>query len=196
MSVRLRAVRHPLEAPIPHASKLCPFDASRGNRKTNFWFSQCARRSRKCEYPTMPRRGLLKRRDNGGDHAPYIKEDQEQLHVETSLLAPLSISGPHSDSSGGHIPTPLSSSFSSSDIGTPISSVNLMDNAASSSSLSTPTLVPNPKVGQSVLKLPTTKQSTQRKPAIACLFCREHKIACGAPPVGRADTTCKYVVPI
>ncbi|KAI9447137.1 hypothetical protein BJY52DRAFT_1127628, partial [Lactarius psammicola] len=29
-----------------------------------------------------------------------------------------------------------------------------------------------------------------RKPAIACLFCRERKIACGAPPVGSADPTC------
>jgi hypothetical protein len=53
--------------------------------------------------------------------------------------------------------------------------------------------VPNPKAGQGVMKLPTTKRSARRKPAIACLFCRERKIACGAPPVGSADTTCKYV---
>jgi hypothetical protein len=32
-------------------------------------------------------------------------------------------------------------------------------------------------------------------PAVACLFCRERKITCGAPPVVSADTTCKYVCP-
>ena len=94
------------------------------------------------------------------------------------------------------INTPQSSSFSSSDTGTPTSSVNLMDNPPTSSSLPATTMVPNPKAGQGVLKLPSTKRSARRKPAIACLFCRERKIACGAPPVGSADTTCKYVVPL
>jgi hypothetical protein len=28
---------------------------------------------------------------------------------------------------------------------------------------------------------------------IACLFCREREIACGAPAVGSVDTTCRYV---
>ncbi|KAH9956349.1 hypothetical protein BC827DRAFT_1270998 [Russula dissimulans] len=103
----------------------------------------------------------------------------------------LSIPGPLSYSpGGGRIPTPLSSSFSSSDTGTPTSSVNRLENPATSSSLPAPTLVPNPKAGQGVLKLPSTKRSARRKPAIACLFCRERKIACGAPPVGSADTTC------
>ncbi|KAF8477677.1 hypothetical protein DFH94DRAFT_846064 [Russula ochroleuca] len=197
--------------------------------------NQCARRSRKCEYPTRRRH---KRRDNGVDHAPYTKEDQEQLHVGTSmprastllhghgslhhgqytldsfrlvqdlaaypgfsssadsarrnLLPPsLSIPGPNSYSPGGRIPS-LSSSFSSSDAdaGMPTSSVNLMDNTATSSSLPTPTLVLNRKAGQGVLKLPKTERSTRRKSAIACLFCRERKVACGAPPAGSADSTC------
>ncbi|KAI9447236.1 hypothetical protein F5148DRAFT_1344699 [Russula earlei] len=102
----------------------------------------------------------------------------------------LSIPGPLSYSPGGRISTPLSSSFSPSDTGTPTSSVNLLENGSSASSLSPPTLVPNPKAGQGVLKLPSTKRSARRKPAIACLFCRERKIACGPPPVGSADTTC------
>jgi len=102
----------------------------------------------------------------------------------------LSIPGSLSYSPGVRINTPQSSSFSSSDTGTPTSSVNLMDNPPTSSSLPAPTLVPNPKAGQGVLKLPSTKRSARRKPAIACLFCRERKIACGAPPVGSADTTC------
>ena len=45
--------------------------------------------------------------------------------------------------------------------------------------------------GRGLLKVPSTKRSARRKPAIACLFCRERKIACGAPPIGSADTTCK-----
>ena len=70
-----------------------------------------------------------------------------------------------------------------------------MDNTEMSPSIPMPTPVPNPKAGQGELKLPTTKRA-RRKPAIACLFCRERKIACQAPPVGSADTTCKYVVPL
>ena len=45
-------------------------------------------------------------------------------------------------------------------------------------------------------RLPTTKRRARRKPTIACLFCRERKIACSAPPVGSADMTCKYVAPL
>jgi hypothetical protein len=48
--------------------------------------------------------------------------------------------------------------------------------------------------GMGALKLPSTRRSARRIPAMACLFCRERKIACGAPPVGSADTTCKCVV--
>jgi len=92
------------------------------------------------------------------------------------------------------IHTPVSSSFSSSDIGTPTSSIHLVDSGATSSSQAQApapvSLAPNPKAGQGVLKLPSTKRSARRKPAIACLFCRERKIACGAPPVGSADPTC------
>ncbi|KAI0245020.1 hypothetical protein BJV78DRAFT_793797 [Lactifluus subvellereus] len=54
-------------------------------------------------------------------------------------------------------------------------------------------MVPSPKAGQGVFKLPSTKRHARRKPAPACLFCRRRKIACGAPPVGSADTTCKCV---
>jgi hypothetical protein len=81
-------------------------------------------------------------------------------------------------------------------MGTLTSSVNLLDATATTSSLPAPTLVPNPKAGQGVLKLPSTKRGARRRPAIACLFYRERKIACGAPPVGSADTTCKYIVPL
>jgi hypothetical protein len=45
-------------------------------------------------------------------------------------------------------------------------------------------------------RLPTTKSTAWRKPAIACLFCLQRKIACSAPPVGSTDMTCKYVVPL
>ncbi|KAH9169380.1 hypothetical protein EDB89DRAFT_1481701 [Lactarius sanguifluus] len=102
----------------------------------------------------------------------------------------LAIPGQLAYSPGARNPTPLSSSFSSSDIGTPTSSIHLDTNAASSSQVPPPASAPNPKAGQGVLKLPSTKRSARRKPAIACLFCRERKIACGAPPVGSADPTC------
>jgi hypothetical protein len=32
-----------------------------------------------------------------------------------------------------------------------------------------------------------------KKPPLACLFCRGRKIACGPPPPGSTDKTCKYV---
>ena len=57
-----------------------------------------------------------------------------------------------------------------------------------SSSLLTPTPVPNPRAGQGVLKSPTAERRAQHKPAIASLFCRERKITCGASLVGSADT--------
>ena len=104
------------------------------------------------------------------------------------------IPGPFAYSPSTHIPTLLSSSFLS-DIGTPTSSI-LVDMSMTSSSQAPPLalLVPNLKAGKGVLKLLLTKQRAWHKPAITCLFCHEWKIACGAPPVGSADTTCKWVV--
>ncbi|KAI0298404.1 hypothetical protein B0F90DRAFT_1734227 [Multifurca ochricompacta] len=102
----------------------------------------------------------------------------------------LAIPGPLAYSPNTRISTPLSSSFSSSDVGTPTSTIHLQDAVTCTSSQTPSTVVPNPKAGQGVLKLPSTKRSARRKPAIACLFCRERKIACGAPPAGSADTTC------
>jgi hypothetical protein len=49
--------------------------------KLTMGFSQCARRSRKCEYPTMSRRGLHKRRDNGGGHH---RESEDADYVPTT----------------------------------------------------------------------------------------------------------------
>ncbi|KAH9013113.1 hypothetical protein EDB85DRAFT_1835350, partial [Lactarius pseudohatsudake] len=37
---------------------------------------------------------------------------------------------------------------------------------------------------------PSTQWSARPKAPMACLFCRERKIACKAPPVGSADRTC------
>jgi hypothetical protein len=74
------------------------------------------------------------------------------------------------------------------------SSVNLVDNPQTLSSLLMPTMELNPRGGQGVLILPLTKGSTRCKPAnaaIACLFCRERKIACGVPPNGSAGMTCE-----
>ncbi|KAF8263099.1 hypothetical protein EI94DRAFT_1741860 [Lactarius quietus] len=102
----------------------------------------------------------------------------------------LAIPGPLSYSPSAPIHTPVSSSFSSSDIGTPTSSLVESGGTCSSQAPAAASLAPNPKAGQGVLKLPSTKRSARRKPAIACLFCRERKIACGAPPVGSADPTC------
>jgi hypothetical protein len=45
---------------------------------------------------------------------------------------------------------------------------------------------------QSILKLPMARKSNvERKQTLACLFCRERKIACGRPPEGSPDDTCK-----
>ena len=38
---------------------------------------------------------------------------------------------------------------------------------------------------------PHTKRSMDKKPALACLFCRGRKIACGPPQPGSKDKTCK-----
>jgi hypothetical protein len=35
------------------------------------------------------------------------------------------------------------------------------------------------------------KDSAPKKPALACLFCRKRKIACGPPPPDHPDRTCK-----
>ena len=113
--------------------------------------------------------------------------------------------GRHSYSSGGCTALPSSLSLPS-DTGPPTSSenlmnpttssssVNLVDNPQTLSSLLMPTMELNPRGGQGVLILPLTKGSTRCKPgnaAIACLFCREHKIACGVPPNGSAGMTCE-----
>jgi hypothetical protein len=42
-----------------------------------------------------------------------------------------------------------------------------------------------------VLKLTTTKKVAEKKQALACLFCRERKIACGRPDPENVDQTCK-----
>ncbi|THH17247.1 hypothetical protein EW146_g3525 [Bondarzewia mesenterica] len=46
--------------------------------------------------------------------------------------------------------------------------------------------------GQAIHKAPQPTKP-RKKPALACLFCRERKIACGPPPPGSDDMTCKYV---
>ncbi|KAH9171242.1 hypothetical protein EDB89DRAFT_1907107 [Lactarius sanguifluus] len=146
------------------------------------------------------------------DPAMYLGHISPPPYKQRPPPPSLVILGQLAYSPGARNPTPLSSSFLSSDIGTPTSSIHLDTNAASSSQVPPPALAPNPKAGQGVLKLPSTKRSARRapspkagqgvlklpltkrsarrKPAIACLFCRERKIACGAPPMGSADPTC------
>lgn len=41
------------------------------------------------------------------------------------------------------------------------------------------------------LELNMPKKPAEKKPVMACLFCRERKIACGPPPEDSADRTCK-----
>ena len=53
---------------------------------------------------------------------------------------------------------------------------------------------PFPGSSQSVLKLTTTKKVAEKKQALACLFCRERKIACGRPDADNEDQTCKSVL--
>jgi hypothetical protein len=50
----------------------------------------------------------------------------------------------------------------------------------------------NPRGGaMSLSPLPTNKRQVEKKPPLACLFCRGRKIACGAPLPGSLDKTCK-----
>ena len=49
--------------------------------------------------------------------------------------------------------------------------------------------VPSPST-QSMIKL-GNKRSPDKKQTLACLFCRERKIACGRPAEGSPDHTCK-----
>jgi hypothetical protein len=42
-----------------------------------------------------------------------------------------------------------------------------------------------------ITPLPGTKRQLERKPPLACFFCRTRKIACGAPAPGSTDRTCK-----
>src|SRR5215471_12178129 len=47
---------------------------------------------------------------------------------------------------------------------------------------------------QSIQKLSAIKKNAEKKQALACLFCRERKIACGRPSLDNPDQTCKYVI--
>lgn len=42
--------------------------------------------------------------------------------------------------------------------------------------------------------LPSSKRPLEKKPPLACLFCRGRKIACGPPLPGSLDKTCKCVI--
>ena len=54
-----------------------------------------------------------------------------------------------------------------------------------------------PVVNTTLLPSATTKTKSSRsvneprRPSLACAFCRERKIACGQPPDGSEDITCK-----
>jgi hypothetical protein len=48
-----------------------------------------------------------------------------------------------------------------------------------------------PGSSQTVLKMSTPKKVVEKKQALACLFCRERKIACGRPDPESDDQTCK-----
>ncbi|KAH9020157.1 hypothetical protein EDB84DRAFT_1441900 [Lactarius hengduanensis] len=84
----------PASAPLPKAGQGCVEVAVKTNctaqtydrllvlpapvGSADLTCNQCARRSRKCEYPTMLRRGLHKRRDNRGSHH---KESEDADYV-------------------------------------------------------------------------------------------------------------------
>ena len=53
------------------------------------------------------------------------------------------------------------------------------------------TLRPPSRTSVRKARLPGTKLPLERKPRLACLFCRSRKIACGAPAPGSTDRTCK-----
>ncbi|KAH7916615.1 hypothetical protein BJ138DRAFT_1139469 [Hygrophoropsis aurantiaca] len=49
---------------------------------------------------------------------------------------------------------------------------------------------PSPRGTLPISPLPQTKRLIEKKPALACLFCRGRKIACGPPSPGNKDKTC------
>ena len=53
------------------------------------------------------------------------------------------------------------------------------------------TLRPPSRTSMRTTPLPGTKRQLERKPPLACFFCRARKIACGAPAPGSTDRTCK-----
>jgi hypothetical protein len=50
---------------------------------------------------------------------------------------------------------------------------------------------PSPRGALRISPSPHPKRSMDKKPALACLFCRGRKIACGPPVPGSKDRTCK-----
>ena len=48
-----------------------------------------------------------------------------------------------------------------------------------------------PPIKGRIRKKPSQPRLSQRKPPLACLFCRGRKIACGAPPVGSEKLSCE-----
>ena len=50
---------------------------------------------------------------------------------------------------------------------------------------------PSPRSSLRLSPVPHTKRTLDKKPALACLFCRGRKIACGPPQPGSKDKTCK-----
>ncbi|KAI0089565.1 hypothetical protein BDY19DRAFT_110595 [Irpex rosettiformis] len=53
---------------------------------------------------------------------------------------------------------------------------------------------PTGRPGESVIKLAVNvPREPKKKPIMACLFCRERKIACGHPAPTDEDRRCKYV---
>lgn len=50
---------------------------------------------------------------------------------------------------------------------------------------------PSPRGASRISPPPHPKRSMDKKPALACLFCRGRKIACGPPVPGSKDRTCK-----
>ena len=110
--------------------------------------------------------------------------------MNNSLTTPSSSDPPtsdaHRDISSPHFqPTPKLATF--------WASRSHQEPAAFRSSTSTQSLVvAGPS--QSVLKLNHHVKKTgasEKKQYLACLFCRERKIACGRPAEGSADSTCK-----
>jgi hypothetical protein len=49
---------------------------------------------------------------------------------------------------------------------------------------------PSPRSPLRLSPVPHTKRTLDKKPALACLFCRGRKIACGPPQAGSKDKTC------